>query len=90
MKRVLKGSWFLILLATMLVVGFAFPEQLKRSSDQVPRTAVVAVVMFLMAVSLNSAAMARAIRQPKPVALATVINYTLVPLLAMNSSMGSR
>jgi len=38
--------------------------------------------MFLMAVSLNSAAMAKAIRRPKPVALATVINYAFVPLLA--------
>ena len=82
MKRVFLGSWFLVLLATLLVSGFTYPEQLKSVADRVPRTAVVATVMFLMAVSLNSAAMAKAIRRPKPVALATVINYAFVPLLA--------
>ena len=82
MKRVFVSSWFLILLAATLVVGFAFPAELKSSSDLVPRATVVAVVMFLMAVSLDSRAMANAIRQPKPVALATLINYALVPLLA--------
>ena len=82
MKRVLLGSWFLVLLATLLVAGFAYPEQLKSAADQVPRAAVVATVMFLMAVSLDSTAMARAVRRPKPVVLATVINYALVPLLA--------
>jgi sodium/bile acid cotransporter 7 len=82
MKRVLKSSWFLILLATTLFVGFAFPSELANASKLVPQSAVVAIVMFLMSVSLDSSAMARAIRHPKPVALATAINYALVPLLA--------
>ena len=82
MKRVLLGSWFLILLAVTLAAGFAFPSQLETSADMIPRTAVVAVVMFLMAVSLDSTAMSRAVRQPKPVVLGTAINYGLVPLLA--------
>jgi sodium/bile acid cotransporter 7 len=82
MKRVLISSWFLILLAATLIAGFALPTELQSTADLIPRTAIVAGVMFLMAVSLNSAAMAKAVRQPKPVALATSINYALVPLLA--------
>lgn len=82
MKRILISSWFLIFLAATLLAGFLFPSHLESSADLIPRTAVVAGVMFLMAVSLNSAAMVRAVRQPKPVVLATAINYVLVPLLA--------
>jgi sodium/bile acid cotransporter 7 len=90
MKRLLVRHWFLIGLGLVLAAGFSQP----RLTSQIARVEfqdwVVAAVLFVMALPLDSSSMWRAIRRPTAVAVAVGVNYGLLPLVAWGVSFGLR
>ena len=80
MRRLLLRQWFLVALAAILVGGFGFSRALEPLARAVPRGALVAGVLFLMAISLDASAIWRALRRPGAVLLAVLVNFVLLPL----------
>ena len=95
MKQFLIHRWFLIALVTMLAIGSCFAVQLyplmalELPGTQLPlRSAIVAIVLFLMAFPLEASAMWQAMRRPWPPLLAVGVNFGLLPLFAWGVSCG--
>jgi len=82
MKQFLLRRWFLLALALVLAVGFAFSAHLAEAAARFPRAYVLAAVLFCMAFPLDIRAMWTAISRPGPALLAVAINFGLVPPLA--------
>lgn len=81
MKKVLAERWFLILLVSVLVAGIAWSGPLEGLSEIKPlRNAIVATVLFLMALPLEARAIYRAFRRPGPPMLASIVNMGWLPL----------
>lgn len=86
----LERRWFLIGLLLLIVIGLALGS---RTAGQVSAatwdvsnlrsTPVVAFILFLMAVTLDSRKLAESLRAPGPVIWATVVNFGLLPLMAL-------
>lgn len=87
MRQFLIRRWFLLSLAVVLVVGFSFSAGLLSATQRIPRDIVVAGVMFLMALPLDSSQIFQALRRPGAVGLAVGINFGLLPLLAWGISL---
>lgn len=81
MWRRLQQRWFLLALVAVLVGGMGWPASLAPLAAAVPRSAVVAVVMFLMALPLQTSVVWGAIRRPGPAWLAALVNSGLAPPL---------
>jgi sodium/bile acid cotransporter 7 len=81
MWRRLQQRWFLLALVAVLAGGMGWPELLGPVAAAIPRSAIVAVVMFLMALPLQTAVVWRTIRRPGPAWLAAVVNSGLAPPL---------
>jgi len=81
MLSFLRQRWFLFALLTMLAAGMLWPGPLGPWVDQIPRSALVAAVMFLMALPLETASMWQAVRRPGPAWLAATLNAGLAPPL---------
>lgn len=75
----LAHRWFLIALVTILVVGMAWPAVLSPIAEHIPRKAVVAIVMFLMALPMQSLVIWNAVRRPGPAWLGAAVNAGLAP-----------
>ncbi|MEO8498369.1 MAG: bile acid:sodium symporter [Planctomycetota bacterium] len=95
MKRYLIQRWFLIALVAVLAIGSYFARPLEPLAGlELPgtsfpfRSAVVAVVMFLMAFPLEASVMWQAMRRPWPPVLAVAVNFGLLPLFAWGVSFG--
>jgi sodium/bile acid cotransporter 7 len=73
--------WFLIALATVLSAGFAWPMQLAPVADVVPRSWLIATVLFLMALPMPLTQLAATVRNSGPAWLAVAINSGLAPIL---------
>ena len=86
MRQRLLRQWFFLALVLVVAAGFCFADQLSGFAESFPREALVAIVLFAMAWSLDASAVWRAIRNPVAVALAILINIGLVPLLAWGAS----
>ncbi len=82
MLRFLKQYWFLVALVLILLAGFGFHATLSPWTELVPRRAIVAGVLFVMALPLDLSTMWRALRYPGPVFLSVAINYGVLPPLA--------
>jgi sodium/bile acid cotransporter 7 len=82
LKDAFTRRWFLIVLIAFLSLGFLMPEPLLPITSRVPREAIVAMALFLMALTLDASSIWRAMRQPVPVLLAVGVNFLLVPLAA--------
>jgi len=82
----LQKRWFLVALFAVLLVGFGYAERLDTLVGAVPKNGVVGSVLFLMAVSLDASAIWQAIRRPKAVVLAIVVNFVILPLAAWGLS----
>lgn len=83
MRAVLLREWFLVAVAAVLAVGLPLGASL--GPDGVPDVGrfpavSTAAVLFLMAVSLDSAKLAAAVRRPSAVLLAVAVNAVLMPL----------
>lgn len=81
MLSFVRQRWFLLALLAALASGMLWPATLRPLVDAIPRSAVVAAVMFLMALPLETAAMWRAVRRPGPAWLAALLNAGLAPPL---------
>jgi sodium/bile acid cotransporter 7 len=86
MLRFLARRWFLICLAAVLALSFAFPQALKPAMERVPRNFVVAAVLFLMALPLDLRAIWATLRRPAASLLAIAISVVAAPLLAWAAS----
>jgi sodium/bile acid cotransporter 7 len=83
MLLVAQRRWFLLTLLTVLAVGMLWPEILAPLADKVPRSGLVAVVLFLMALPLEASLIRRTIGRPGPALLATGINLGIAPPIAL-------
>ncbi|MEZ6055557.1 MAG: bile acid:sodium symporter [Planctomycetaceae bacterium] len=90
MSRFLLKHWFLVALATEIVVGLTLGAKLSPDardgvlsllSDSI-KTGIVVVVLFLMSVTLNGERLKTALVAPAPVLWAVFINIILLPLIA--------
>lgn len=95
MKQFLIQRWFLIALVAVLAIGTCFANQLEPVTKfNLPgtalplRSAIVAIVLFLMAFPLEASAMWRSLRRPGPPLLAVAVNVGLLPLFAWGVSFG--
>jgi sodium/bile acid cotransporter 7 len=84
----LRRNWFLIALACVLIVGIGAPDAAKAATGWLDKRLAVAVVLFLMAVSLDSDRLWNAVRRPLPAVLAIAINFSAIPLAAWALSAG--
>lgn len=89
----LRREWFLTSLTVLIVSGLALGRTglgpvVRPWADLFDPRITTAVVLFLMSVSLDSAALGRALRSPGPVAVAVVLGYGLLPALAWLLSRG--
>jgi sodium/bile acid cotransporter 7 len=90
-KQFLVQRWFLILLAIVLTVGISQWQALRPVGDaRWLRDGVVATVLFLMALPLNTAVMVKSLRRPGAALLGFAINLGLVPVAAWVVSWGVR
>jgi sodium/bile acid cotransporter 7 len=82
-KQFVAQRWFLILLAVVLAAGIFQWRTLKPVAEaRWLRDGVVASVLFLMALPLNTAVMMKSLRRPGPPLLGFAINLGLAPLAA--------
>lgn len=82
MRKFLSRQWFLLSLALLLASGLVFPTVLDPWAEAVPQGAVVAVVLFLMALPLDAHTVWQALTHPRAVILAVAINWGLLPFVA--------
>lgn len=80
---VIRKQWFLISLVMVLVFGFEFSDQLSFLADaRSVRSGVIAAVLFMTALGLETNAIWRAVQRPGPTLLASALNYGLLPIAA--------
>ena len=72
MLAFLRYRWFLIALVAVLVGGMFWWRAFQPLTERIPRNAVVAAVMLLMALPMETAAMWQAIRRPAAAGLVTI------------------
>lgn len=83
MLSLLARNWFLLVLVGLLVVGFAGAPWLHWLAEiKWLKLAIMAVVMFLMALPIPAEEIGRTIARPWASILAVGINYGVLPLFA--------
>ena len=82
----LAKRWFLLALLVQLAAGMIWPAALEPIARHIPRQAVVAIVMFLMALPMETRVMWDAVRRPGPAWLAAAVNAGLAPPLGWLAS----
>lgn len=88
MTALLRKYWFLIglmvLIPNGLWIGYRFdPAQTEGVLSLINPRWTTALVLFLMAFTLDSRQVVNSLKAPGPVVLASVINLTAIPLMAM-------
>lgn len=79
----LKRHWFLVSLTAVFILGFCFPEFFRPFAEaKTLRSLIVASVLFLMALTLDTKSITASIRRPWPALLAAGVNVVLLPLVA--------
>jgi sodium/bile acid cotransporter 7 len=82
MKKFLIHRWFLIALAVVLATGFLGARWLlPLANNALVRYAVVATVLFLMALPLEARSMWQTLRRPAAPMLAVLLNSAALPLV---------
>lgn len=83
MIRFLQRQWFLASLFLVFVLGLCFPMVFEPFATATTlRNIIVALVLFIMALPLNTQSVGDSIRRPWPALLASVMNIVLLPLIA--------
>lgn len=83
MQKFLAQRWFLIALVATLVVGALGYKPLTPLASLKPlRYTIVALVLFLMALPLETGAVVSSLKRPKSVLLPVCINFGLLPVCA--------
>ena len=89
LKRFFTQRWFLITLAFLLAMGYTQAENWRPLAElQALRYAIVASVLFIMALPLRLESVWEALGRPRAVLLACGINYVLLPLVAWVMTVG--
>jgi sodium/bile acid cotransporter 7 len=86
MPHFLKRHWFLIALLALLAIGIAAWEACTPLADLMPQDYMVASVLLVMSLGLETRAMWQAVRRPTGAALAVAVNLGIVPPLAWLAS----
>jgi solute carrier family 10 (sodium/bile acid cotransporter), member 7 len=87
MQRFLAKQWFLVALAGVLLAGFLLPGPFRPlASAAWLRSGIVATVLFLMALPMESRVVLQTIRAPWAALLGSAINMGAMPLLAWGAS----
>lgn len=95
MKALLTRHWFLFGLAIVIAAGISTGIQLGESANspgmriwfENSARGLTGVVLFLMSFTLDSRKLAAALRSPRAVLWASVVNFGVLPLLAWPVSM---
>ena len=91
MKTMLLQQWFLFGLGAVIALGLGFSGPLEPLTDAaVFKNILVAGVLFLMALPLETSTMWGAMRRPRAALLGVAVNLALLPLLAWGVSLGLR
>jgi sodium/bile acid cotransporter 7 len=86
MLHFLGRRWFLLVLVASLAIGIASPQLAGPLIEWIPSDLVVAATTFVMAVTLETAALWNAARRPGPAWLAAGINMGMAPPLGWLAS----
>jgi sodium/bile acid cotransporter 7 len=87
MQSKLRKQWFLLALTAVLAAGFIAPDPLQPIAESSwLRNGIVAVVLFVTALPLETRVVLRTIGRPWAALLGSVVNMGLVPLLAWGVS----
>lgn len=81
MLAFLRRRWFLLALVVVLIAGMGWPHTMGSIAHWLPRHLIVAVVMFIMALPLETSVLWSAVRRPGPAWLAAGINSGVAPPL---------
>jgi sodium/bile acid cotransporter 7 len=83
LKTQLLRPWFLVALLAALALGFAMPSVFLPLAQQASvRNSVVATVLFLMALPLETRAIGQSLQRPGAALLGSAVNMGLLPLIA--------
>lgn len=83
MMPFLRRQWFLLTLVAVLALGFGAPRAFETFANaSTLRSGIVATVLFIMALPLDTQSITRSIRRPGAALLASSINMLLLPCLA--------
>ncbi len=82
MRSLIQRHWFLAALAASLVAGIVGHAQLGPLAALMPQDPMVASVLLVMSLGLETRAMWNAVRRPTGAALAVAVNLGFVPPLA--------
>jgi sodium/bile acid cotransporter 7 len=86
-KQRLVKQWFLTALAAVLAIGLLLPEPLlPLANSSLLRNSIVATVLFLMALPLETRVVLRTVRRPWAAMLGSAVNMLLLPPLAWVAS----
>lgn len=78
-----KRQWFLLSLTAMLFLGFWRPSWFESFAQaKTIRSCIVAAVLFVMALPLNTRSIGESIRRPWPALLGSLVNVGVLPLVA--------
>ncbi len=88
MLNFLRNRWFLIALVVLSSSGLTIGIQLSKEeaesfSSLINPRWITAFVLFLMAFSLDSRQLKASVRSPGPVLWASLVNYVVIPVLAL-------
>lgn len=83
MVQLLKRQWFLLSLFFLIGLGFCYPRSFESLANAKSlRNCIVATVLFVMALPLETSSVRDSIRRPWPALLGSLVNVVLLPLLA--------
>lgn len=82
MPPFLRRHWFLVVLLGLLAIGIAWPGPATPVAALMPQDPMVASVLFVMALGLETRSVWNAVRRPAAALLAVAVNLGLVPPLA--------
>ena len=86
-SRILQ-NWFLCALLIVIPLGLLLgstdaASQMSAMLKRVPGSLLTAVILFLMSITLDSRKLVAALRSPRAVLAATVINQLIIPVMAL-------
>jgi sodium/bile acid cotransporter 7 len=86
MLSALRRQWFLAALTALLILGIAWPERLSPIANLLPQDWVIASVLLVMSLGLETRMVWGAVRRPTAAVLAFAVNLGIVPPLAWLAS----
>lgn len=80
----LRRQWFIIALITLLILGLSFPSLFEAATAwKFARSLIVATVLFLTSLPLETKSIKQTLRRPAAACLAVLINFGVLPAVAL-------